>query len=334
MSDDASRPSTSARRQASALISSASRFRPPGTSRSSSSRTTATAARRRHPARRGAGRAQAARLVGHRRHRPPRVQRPTQGRQGADRPLAHRARISWIDCSARSCACSPGPRRRRTTSRLPVICSKWAALRPEERWWLFAMTVAEAGLPDDTQRGWRRALFLALSDGEKPAPGRKRRRPVEPDLFSPAAIQGLMNERRRHAVLPEGCARAHRAAAAGAEALGRGLQGADGGQRQDAHRARQLLERPQAAHPEQGLHPRLPAAGDRRSGARPGDLREADGAWTTSPSSPAGSAGPSRRRFSRSSRIARIADYFHRRPDRRPCRRPRQSTGRSPSTTR
>lgn len=68
-------------------------------------------------------------------------------------------------------------------AQLPVICSKWAALRPEERWWLFAMTVAEAGLPGDTQRGWRRALFYALSDGEKPVPGRKRRRPVEPDLF-------------------------------------------------------------------------------------------------------------------------------------------------------
>jgi Protein of unknown function (DUF3780) len=66
---------------------------------------------------------------------------------------------------------------------IPIICSKWAALRPEERWWLFAMTVAEAGLPDDSQRGWRRALFHALSDGEKRAPGRKRRRPVEPDLF-------------------------------------------------------------------------------------------------------------------------------------------------------
>jgi Protein of unknown function (DUF3780) len=64
---------------------------------------------------------------------------------------------------------------------VPVICSKWAALRPEERWWLFAMTVAEAGLPEDTVRGWRQALFHALSDGEKPAPGRKRPRPVEPD---------------------------------------------------------------------------------------------------------------------------------------------------------
>jgi hypothetical protein len=67
---------------------------------------------------------------------------------------------------------------------IPVICSKWAALRPEERWWLFAMTVAEAGLPEDSQRGWRRALFHALSDGEKRAAGSRRRRPVEPDLFS------------------------------------------------------------------------------------------------------------------------------------------------------
>jgi hypothetical protein len=70
-----------------------------------------------------------------------------------------------------------------TDEQVPVICSKWAALRPEERWWLFAMTVAEAGLPDDTQRGWRRALFLALSDGRKPTLGRKRRRPAEQDLF-------------------------------------------------------------------------------------------------------------------------------------------------------
>lgn len=66
----------------------------------------------------------------------------------------------------------------------PVICSKWAALRPEERWWLFAMTVAESGLPEDTQRGWRRALFHALSDGEKPMVQKRRSRPVEQDLFT------------------------------------------------------------------------------------------------------------------------------------------------------
>ncbi len=67
---------------------------------------------------------------------------------------------------------------------LPIISSKWAALRPEERWWLFAMTVAEAGLPEDTQRGWRRALFHALSDGEKPAARKRRPRPIEQDLFN------------------------------------------------------------------------------------------------------------------------------------------------------
>jgi hypothetical protein len=64
---------------------------------------------------------------------------------------------------------------------LPIICSKWAALRPEERWWLFTMTVAESGLPEDTQRGWRRALFLALSDGERTPTRKKRPRPAEPE---------------------------------------------------------------------------------------------------------------------------------------------------------
>jgi hypothetical protein len=70
-----------------------------------------------------------------------------------------------------------------TDEELPVIGSKWAALRPEERWWLFMMTVAEAGLPDDHQRGWRRALHLALADGDTPAPPKRSRRPLEPDFF-------------------------------------------------------------------------------------------------------------------------------------------------------
>ena len=76
------------------------------------------------------------------------------------------------------------------TEQLPVICSKWEALRPEERWWLFAMTVAEAGLPQDTQRGWRRALFHALSDGEKPTSKRKRR-PRQENLFEPPLFKEL-----------------------------------------------------------------------------------------------------------------------------------------------
>jgi hypothetical protein len=79
-----------------------------------------------------------------------------------------------------------------TPEQIRIICSKWAALRPEERWWLFAMTVAEAGLPEDTQRGWRRALFHALSDGEKAGSGRKRRpRPRQEDLFASPLFKDL-----------------------------------------------------------------------------------------------------------------------------------------------
>lgn len=77
-----------------------------------------------------------------------------------------------------------------TDEELPVIGSKWAALRPEERWWLFMITVAEAGLPGDHERGWRRALHLALADGEAPLPARRRRRPVEPDLFNLPLFEG------------------------------------------------------------------------------------------------------------------------------------------------
>ena len=61
-------------------------------------------------------------------------------------------------------------------SLLPVICTRWGALRPEERWWLFAMTVAEAGLPEDRERGWRKALRAALSDGTKTTTEDRKRR--------------------------------------------------------------------------------------------------------------------------------------------------------------
>ena len=56
-----------------------------------------------------------------------------------------------------------------------VICQKWLALRPEERWWLYSKTAAEAGQSNQTQRGWRKALYCALSDGTniKVAPHKK-----------------------------------------------------------------------------------------------------------------------------------------------------------------
>lgn len=63
-----------------------------------------------------------------------------------------------------------------------VVCAKWAALRPEERWWLFSQTAAEAGLADDAARGWRKALYYALSDGVAPELARKRPKRPDDDL--------------------------------------------------------------------------------------------------------------------------------------------------------
>ncbi len=61
-------------------------------------------------------------------------------------------------------------------NKAPIICSKWAALRPEERWWLFSMTAAEGGLAEDSERGWRKALYHALSDGRVDTRIAKKRR--------------------------------------------------------------------------------------------------------------------------------------------------------------
>lgn len=51
-----------------------------------------------------------------------------------------------------------------STEECPIICQKWLALRPEERWWLYTKTAAGAARAEDGQRGWRKALYCALSD--------------------------------------------------------------------------------------------------------------------------------------------------------------------------
>lgn len=52
-----------------------------------------------------------------------------------------------------------------TAEQILIIANNWTAMGAPERWWLFHATMAEAGRPEDRQRGWRRALFVALSDG-------------------------------------------------------------------------------------------------------------------------------------------------------------------------
>ncbi|HEX2957853.1 MAG TPA: anti-phage-associated DUF3780 domain-containing protein [Chitinispirillaceae bacterium] len=79
-----------------------------------------------------------------------------------------------------------------TLEECSIICQKWVVLRPEERWWLYSKTSSEAGLADHKERGWRKALYCALSDGSGikvtpkvlPKKGKKEEIQEIPDLFS------------------------------------------------------------------------------------------------------------------------------------------------------
>lgn len=63
-----------------------------------------------------------------------------------------------------------------------MMAARWAAFKPEERWWLFSQTAAEARLAEDKDAGWRLALYYALSSG-KAEPRKKRSiRPADEDL--------------------------------------------------------------------------------------------------------------------------------------------------------
>ncbi len=61
--------------------------------------------------------------------------------------------------------------------RVPITLKNWSGFKPEERWWLFSMTAANAGTVEDSERGWRRALFHALTDGTDELKA-KRKRPM------------------------------------------------------------------------------------------------------------------------------------------------------------
>ena len=63
-----------------------------------------------------------------------------------------------------------------------AIAARWAAFRPEERWWLFSQTVAEAGLAEDTNQGWRKALYYAMSGGTAHEARVKRVRPDDTEM--------------------------------------------------------------------------------------------------------------------------------------------------------
>ena len=66
-----------------------------------------------------------------------------------------------------------------------AIAARWAAFRPEERWWLFSQTAAEAGLAEDKNQGWRKALYYAMSGGSAHEERTKRVRPDDNEMNLP-----------------------------------------------------------------------------------------------------------------------------------------------------
>lgn len=50
-----------------------------------------------------------------------------------------------------------------TPAGFPTALRNWLGLQPEERWWLYTMTNASTGGPND-RRGWRTALRYALCE--------------------------------------------------------------------------------------------------------------------------------------------------------------------------
>jgi Protein of unknown function (DUF3780) len=47
---------------------------------------------------------------------------------------------------------------------IPNAVRNWAGLKPEERWWLFAMAASMTGTSQDVDIGWRKALRVALTE--------------------------------------------------------------------------------------------------------------------------------------------------------------------------
>ncbi len=64
---------------------------------------------------------------------------------------------------------------------IPNAIRNWAALKPEERWWLFSMAASLTGHAEDADVGWRKAIRVALTEtpgGDQAALSRARKQKV------------------------------------------------------------------------------------------------------------------------------------------------------------
>jgi hypothetical protein len=79
---------------------------------------------------------------------------------------------------------------------LPAVARAWAALRPEERWWLFGRVASVAGSSTDASAKPRRGLALLLSGGpdRRPEPAPRMPRPFNDEENQ--MTLGLLNRSR------------------------------------------------------------------------------------------------------------------------------------------
>lgn len=176
---------------------------------------------------------------------------------------------------------------------IPTAVRNWLALRPEERWWLYAVTAAATGEAKHREVGWRKALRFALTENpvrealtrsEPAAPpplvnGRSRKRvqddPGAPRLpgFEEAASPFLMDAPARvgaheevnvATVLIEARPVADRASAADSENLSRGAKRARRRGKSDAHVSGVVLEGKKTSRSNKSVRNRRAPASNKR----------------------------------------------------------------------
>jgi hypothetical protein len=81
---------------------------------------------------------------------------------------------------------------------VPNAVRNWIGLRPEERWWLYTVTAAATGQPEDAEVGWRKALRFALTENPlaetMPMPSTKKRTTKQEPATQQALFPGFQEE--------------------------------------------------------------------------------------------------------------------------------------------
>lgn len=83
---------------------------------------------------------------------------------------------------------------------LPAVRLNWRGVAPEERWWLYSTINASSRHPEHAERGWRKAIKIALAENpvdtsgflaepRAPAPRSRRRRDAAADTQQPSLLE-------------------------------------------------------------------------------------------------------------------------------------------------